>query len=268
VTEARGVQRAAAGGVTGLANIGAQPLDWVDQVTHKQGTSYLGQNLNLSQPLGLWLTEFWNTSIDHAYTLDSTYPGPGPSITPGLAKANGSLTNDPGLPYVLADNGVEMIGTPVVQHGSLILYRIVKHPWRLRQSQLGISPDGWTVGEGANKFADGSYAYFGPEKSKGTLTVQAWSTLCPPNAPRQTAIIKVGTVALNNQQKPVVGRVEALRKIRVANCSDKNRVSTLTFHVAPPLAVTVHVSPTLRPSDYGQGDVRELGAHLGFSFKG
>ena len=59
-----------------------------------------------------------------------------------------------------------------------------------------------------------------------------------------------------------------MRNIRVSNCSDKNRVSTLTFHVAPPVAVTVHVAPTLRPSDYGQGDVRELGAHLGFSFKG
>jgi hypothetical protein len=29
----------------------------------------------------------------------------------------------------------------------------------------------------------------------------------------------------------------------------------------------VHVTPTLRPSDYGQGDPRELGAHLGFGFK-
>ena len=268
VTEARGVQRAARSGVDGLASIGAQPLDWVDQLTHKQGTTYLGQNLNLSQPLGLWLTEFWNPSIEHAYTLDSTYPGPGPSITPGLKKPDGELTNDPGLPYVLADNGVQMIGTPVVQHGSLILYRIHSHPWRLQQSDAGISPDGWTVGNGDEKFADGSYAYFGPQTKKGTLTVQVWSTLCPPNAPRQIAYVKVGTVALNDQQKPIVGKVEAFRRIRVANCSDKNRVATLTFHVAPPVAVTVHVAPTLRPSDYGQGDVRELGAHLGFGFKG
>jgi hypothetical protein len=267
VTTARGVQSAARRSLSGLAAIHAEPLDWVDRLTHAQGTTYLGQNLNLSQPLGLWLTEFWNPSIEHAYTLDSTYPGPGPSITPGLAKANGELTGDPGLPYVLTDNGIEMIGAPLVQHGSLILYR-VRHPWRLRQSQSGISPDGWTVGTGANTFADGSYAYFGPQTGKGTLTVQAWSTLCPPKAPRQFATIKVGTVALNSQQKPVVGRVEATRHIRVANCSDKNRYSTLTFHVAPPIAVTVHVAPTLRPADYGQGDARELGAHLGFGFKG
>ncbi|HEV2590342.1 MAG TPA: hypothetical protein VGU02_00485, partial [Gaiellaceae bacterium] len=267
VTEARGVQSAGHSSVVGLQRIGATPLDWVDQLTKRAGTSYLGQNLNLSQPLGLWLTEFWNPSIEHAYTLDSTYPGPGPSTTPGLARPNGELTGDPGLPYVLADNGVQMIGTPIVQHGSLILYRIHKHPWRLQESAAGISPDGWTVGEAPNKFADGSFAYFGPQTTKGTLTVQAWSTLCPPSAPRQFATIEVGTVALTNQQKPVVRRVEAKRHIRLANCSDKNRVSTLTFHVAPPVAVTVHVAPTLRPSDYGQGDVRELGAHLGFGFK-
>jgi hypothetical protein len=265
VTTARGVQNAARAGLAGLANIHAEPLDWVDQLTHREGTTYLGQNLNLGQPLGLWLTEFWNPSIQHAYTIDSTYPGPGPTVTPGLAKPDGTLTDDTGLPYVLADNGVEMVGKPLVQHGSLILYR-VHHPWRLRESSSGISPDGWTVGQGADTFADGSWAYFGPQTKAGTLTVQVWSTLCPPHAPRQSATVKVGTVALNAQQKPVVGNLEATRRIRVSNCSDKQRVTTLRFHVAPPLAVSVHVTPTLRPSDYGQGDPRELGAHLGFGF--
>jgi hypothetical protein len=209
---------------------------------------------------------FWNQSIEHAYTLDSTYPGPGPTVTPGLTRADGALSDDPGLPYVLTDNGVRMVGKPIVSHGSLILYRVTKHPWRLQESQSGISPDGWTVAQGSNRFADGSWAYFGPQKTKGTVTVQAWSTLCPAQAPRQYATVKVGTVALNDQQKPIVGRVERTRHIRVANCLDRNRVSTLTFRVAPPVAVTVHVSPTLRPADYGQGDVRPLGAHLGFSF--
>ena len=268
VTTARGMQRDANAHLAGLAAIGAVPYDWVERETHGRGVTYLGQNLNLGDNHGLWLTLFWNANIEHAYTLDSTYPGPGPSVTPGLAKPNGTLTDDTGTPYVLADNGVLMDGRKVGnQKGSLILYRITKHPWRLQQSQSGISPDGWTVGEGGNKFADGSYAYFGPQRTKGTLTVQVWSTLCPPSAPRQYAYIKVGTVALNDQQKPVVGRLEAFRKVRVANCSDKNRITTLEFHVAPPVAVRMHVAPTLRPADYGQSDVRELGAHFGFGFK-
>lgn len=268
VTTARGMEHDARAHLAGLAAIHAVPYDWVDRETHGQGVTYLGQNLNLGDNHGLWLTEFWNPDIEHAYTLDSTYPGPGPSVTPGLAKPNGTLTSDTGTPYVLADNGVLMIGRKIDQKGSLVLYRVTKHPWRLQQSQTGISPDGWTVGEGNNKFADGAFAYFGPQRTKGTLTVQVWSTLCPPSAPRQYAYLKVGTVALNAEQKPEVGHVEAFKKVRVANCSDKNRVTTLEFHVAPPVAVTMHVAPTLRPADYGQGDVRELGAHLSFGFKG
>lgn len=267
VTTARGMQNDATAHLAGLRAIGAVPYDWVDQETRGQGVTYLGQNLNLGDNHGLWLTQFWNSNIKHAYTLDSTYPGPGPSVTPGLAKPNGTLTDDTGTPYVLADNGVLMDGTKIDQKGSLILYRITKHPWRLQQSQFGISPDGWTVGGSDTNFADGSYAYFGPQRTKGTLTLQLWSTLCPPGAPRQYAYIKVGTVALNDQQKPVIGRLEAFRKVRVSNCADKNRVTTLRFHVAPPVAVTMHVAPTLRPADYGQSDVRELGAHFGFGFR-
>jgi hypothetical protein len=268
VTTARGMQRSSSQSLTGLKAIGAEPLDWVDQLTHRRGTTYLGQSLNLSQPLGLWLTMFWNQSIKHAYTLDSTYPGPGPTVTPGLAKPDGSLTDDPGTPYVLADNGVNLAAKPIARHGSLILYRVSEHPWRLKQSASGISPDGWTVGSSDTKAADGSYAYFGPETKKGTLQVQVWSSLCPENAPKQHAIVRVGSVALNNQQKPIVGKTDAVRRFVVPNCLDKKHpVKNLFFHVAPPVAVTVHVTPTLRPADYGQGDVRELGAHLGFGFK-
>lgn len=267
VTEARGVGQSASTSVKGLAAIGATPLDWVDRKTHHQGVTYLGQNLNLSQPLGLWLTEFWNPSIKHAYTLDSTYPGPGPSVTPGLIKANGALSDDPGTPYVLADNGVQVVGQKIASHGSLVLYRVSKHPWRVRQSASGISPDGWIVGEGASKFADGSYAYFGPETKPGTLEVQVWSTLCPEGAPKQHATVRVGTVGVNSQQHYFVDEVKATRHFVVPNCLDKSHpVETLKFHVAPPVAVSVHVTPTLRPADFGQGDVRQLGAHLGFGF--
>ena len=267
VTTARGMQQSARQSLVGLAAIHAVPYDWVDHLTHRQGVTYLGQNLNLSQPLGLWLTQFWNQSIKHAYTLDSTYPGPGPTVTPGLVRPDGALSDDTGTPYVLADNGVRLAAKRVAERGSLVLYRIDKHPWRLQQSASGISPDGWTVGSSDTKSADGSFAYFGPETKPGTLVVQVWSTLCPVGAPKQHATLRIGTVAINDQQKPVVGRTEAVRRFVVPNCLDKKHpVQTLRFHVAPPVAVTVHVTPTLRPSDFGQGDSRELGAHLGFGF--
>lgn len=271
VTTARGMQHAAAANVHGLEAIGATPLDWVDRLTHGQGVTYLGQDLSppLGNPNGAWLTMFWNQSIQHADTLDSSYPGPGPSVTPGLAKPDGSLTDDPGLPYVLADGGVHMAAQRVASHGSLILYRLRSHPWRLQQSVLGVTGDGWIVASDGNRYADGTFAYYGPQRRPGTLTVQVWSTLCPPGAPVQRATVRVGTVALNDQQKPVVGRLEAVRRLVVpTTCSGGHGVANLRFHVAPPLAVTVRVSPTIRPSDYGISDARELGAHLGFGFSG
>jgi hypothetical protein len=190
-------------------------------------------------------------------------------VTPGLAKPDGSLTDDPGLPYVLADGGVHMAAQRVASHGSLILYRLRSHPWRLQQSVLGVTGDGWIVASDGNRYADGTFAYYGPQRRPGTLTVQVWSTLCPPGAPVQRATVRVGTVALNDQQKPVVGRLEAVRRLVVpTTCSGGHGVANLRFHVAPPLAVTVRVSPTIRPSDYGISDARELGAHLGFGFSG
>ncbi len=271
VTTARGMQQGAAQNVAGLAAIGASPLDWVDELTHDRPVTYLGQDLSppLGNPNGAWLTMFWNQSIKHAYTLDSSYPGPGPTVTPGLARPDGSLTDDPGTPYALADGGVHLAAQQVAQHGSLILYRLRTHPWRLQQSVLGITGDGWIVASGGNTFAEGTFAYYGPQRTAGTLVVQVWSTLCPPGAPVQHATVRVGTVALNDQQKPVVGRLEAQRQLVVpTTCSGGRGVATLDFHVAPPVAVTVHVSPTIRPSDYGGSDSRELGAHLGFGFRG
>jgi hypothetical protein len=268
VTTARGMQQDASAHLAGLAAIGARPYDWVDRATHKQGVTYLGQDLELGDPHGLWLTQFWNQSIKHAYTLDSSYPGPGPSVTPGLAKADGTLTSDPGTPYVLADNGVLMAARKLVQHGSLILYKLPSHPWKLRESMIGVTPDGWIVGSGdVRTYADGTFAYFGPERRPGTLSVQLSRTFCPAGAPPAYATIRVGPIALNDQQKPVVKRALFTRRVRVPTCLDKQSTRTVSFRVAPPVALTVHVSPTIEPSAYGSSsDSRDLGAHVGFDF--
>ena len=267
VTTARGMQHDATTHLAGLAAIGASPLDWVDKATNKRGVTYLGQDLELGDPHGLWLTEFWNQSIKHAYTLDSSYPGPGPSVTPGLRKANGTLTDDPGTPYVLADGGVTLAAHKVAEHGSLILYKLPSHPWKLRESAIGVTPDGWIIGTGDQRVADGTFAYFGPERTPGTLSVQLGRTFCPTGAPRAYATLRVGSVAINDQQKPVVKRVLQTRRVPVPTCLDKQPTRTVSFHVAPPVAVTVHVSPTIQPSSYGtSSDVRQLGAHVGFGF--
>ncbi|HEX5480080.1 MAG TPA: hypothetical protein VFY79_10215, partial [Dehalococcoidia bacterium] len=270
VTSARGAQHASQAELNGLAAIGADPLDWIDRATHGQGVAYLGQELSppLGDPTGLWQEQFWNRSLQEIDTLDSSAPGPAISVTPGLAKPDGSLSPDPGLPYALADGGVTFQAQEIARHGSLILYRLPSHPWKLKQSVIGLTGDGWLIGNGAGQPAEGTFAYYGPERTVGTLSVQIASTLCPTNAPVQHAIVRVGPVALNDQQKPVVQRAVFVRRIVVPTCKDpRNRSVKLTFAARPPVAVTVTVTPTIQPSSYGgSSDSRQLGAQVGYSW--
>ena len=270
VTSARGAQHAGKADLNGLAAIGAEPLDWIDRATHGQGVAYVGQELSppLGDPTGLWQEEFWNRSLQVIDTLDSSAPGPAASVTPGLVKPDGSLTSDPGLPYVLADGGATFQAHQVARHGSLILYRLPSHPWKLRQSVIGLTGDGWIIGSGAGQPAAGTFAYYGPERTMGTLSVQIASTLCPTNAPVQHAVVRVGPVALNDQQKPIVQHVMFVRRVVVPTCKDpRNRSAKLTFAVRPPVAVTVIVTPTIQPSSYGgSSDSRQLGAQVGYSW--
>ena len=76
---------------------------------------YLGQNINTGAALGLWLTEFWNRSLKHVWSLDGTAPGPGPVLTPDLVATDGRLAPDPGVRYVLAERGVDVDGELVAR---------------------------------------------------------------------------------------------------------------------------------------------------------
>ncbi|HEY2327002.1 MAG TPA: hypothetical protein VGH52_05900 [Gaiellaceae bacterium] len=270
VTSARGAEHASQAELNGLAAIGAVPLNWIDAASKGQGVAYLGQELAppLGDPTGLWQEEFWNRSLQVIDTLDSSAPGPVTSVTPGLDKPDGSLTDDPGLPYALADGGVTFQAKKIARHGSLILYRLSSHPWKLRQSVIGLTGDGWIIGAGEGQPAEGTFAYYGPERTLGTLSVQISSTLCPTNAPVQHATVRVGPVALNDQQKPVVAHAVYVRRIVVPSCHDpQHKPAYLTFSVRPPVAVTVMVTPTIQPSAYGgSSDSRELGAQVGYGW--
>lgn len=248
-----------------MANL-AKPVNWIDQATHGQGVTYIGNHIG--DPTGLWLTEFWNESIQHVDTLDGSAPGPGPTVTPTLWHVDGSMTGDPSLNYVVAESDV-LLAEPVVKRlGGLTLYKLPSHPWRLQQVVYGRTGDGWIIGTSDDRSADGTYAYFGPGHRVGTLTVQVGRQFCPSKgAPRAHAVVRVGRLALSSQNIPVVGRVLAVRRFLVPTCATpKHPVETLVFHIAPPLAVLVNVSPTISPADYGSSDARQLGAQVGFGF--
>jgi Dolichyl-phosphate-mannose-protein mannosyltransferase len=248
VTSGRGSQSGAKALVSHLPT----PLNWIDVRAGGAGVTYLGQQIG-NDP-GLWLTEFWNRSIKHVWTLDGSAPGPGPTLTPDLAAPNGTLSNDPGLDFVVTDNGVDMVGRMLETQGSLSLVRVT-HPWKLRETYYGRSSDGW-IGN------DGTFAYFGPAVP-GTLKIDvSRASFCPTGAPPTRVTVRVGPVALNEQRAATVARATTVRHFLLRNCTSV----PIELHVTPPVAATVHVASLVRLSDYGISDSRVVGAVIGGSF--
>jgi len=85
---------------------------------------------------------------------------------------------------------------------------------------------------------------------------------CSKVAPGTHVTVRVGPLALNEQHAPSVAHATWVKRFLLSNC----QVRHFTVTIAPPLAVQVHASPTVRPTDYGASDNRELGAEVGFSF--
>ncbi len=240
-----------------------QPLDWIDRATGQAGTTFIGQDISSGQALGINLLEFWNRSVKNIWSLDGSAPGPGPVVTPDLADRFGTLTSDPGLPFVVATDRVNLVGPIVATRPGQTLRRIDKHPWRLREASYGVSDDGWISGSGEGTPATGTYAYFGPERTSGTLTVAvSRAGFCASTAPRTHVTVRVGPVALNEQRAPVVLRPTRIAHLVLPNCQSR----TLRFVAVPPVAAVVTADPTVRPSDYGGSDTRDLGVEVGFSF--
>ncbi len=241
----------------------AQPLDWIDRATAQSPTTFIGENISSGDALGIDLIEFWNRSIKNVWSLDGSAPGPGGTVTPDLANANGALTNDPGFRYVVATAGVDLAGTVVTSRAGLTLRRIDHHPWALLQAVYGVSNDGWLTAADETTPAYGRFAYFGPERTAGTLHIRVARTgFCAATAPRAHVVVRVGTIVLDPQRAPVIGRVTRTDRFVLPNC--KARSTSLT--ATPPLVVQVSAAPTFSPLDYGVGDNRHLGVQVGFSF--
>lgn len=230
-----------------------QPLDWVDRATGGAHVTYLGQAIKDAN--GIWLTEFWNRSVRHVWTLDGTGPGPGPSIAPNVGKPDGTLEPWTGDRYVLADNGVDL-QAPVVARGAptdLRLYHVHGAP-KLRSGLQAVFPDGW-----AGPFA--GWTYFerkGPGVVRVTLSRTAYNGPTPPGK----AEVLVGPVKIDAGGQAVFAKVTHRRNLLVEN--GKSR--TLEFPMpASPVRVEIHIDDKtlIVPS---AGEPRQLGAQVSFSY--
>jgi hypothetical protein len=240
-----------------------QPPDWVDQATHGQNVTYLGQDISTGDALGVSLMEFWNRDVKNIWSLDGSAPGPGPTLTPDLANRDGELTNGGGIDLVLTPDVVSLTGPVVASRPGETLRRVVDGKWALHQASYGVAHDGWITGSSDDPVARGRFAYFGPETKRGVLHVGVGRAgFCPSAAPNAHVVIRVGPLRLNEQRAPYVRHASYTRRVVVPNCHQRE----LTFSVVPPVAVEVSATPVVYPVDYNIGDNRYLGVQVGFSF--
>jgi hypothetical protein len=224
------------------------PRDWVDAATGGQKVTFLGQALNLD-PTSLWLTEFWNRSVDHVAAIDGTAPGPGPASGPGLETAEGALQDYTGDPFTLAGPGVRLAAPIVAQHAGFTLYRTPTQ-WHLLDEEQNVFADGWATSPMA-------YTYFrtaGP----GTVVIHLSRAAYNGDVPPGRATIRVGTVKLSSGDVPVLDRVLAVRHAVIPN----GKLTVVSVHVpSTPVTVKVDMSTFKAPPD-----TRLLAAQPGFEF--
>ena len=234
----------------------SKPVDWVDQATGGEPTLFLGQQLG-KDTNPIWLLEFWNYSIDKIWSLDGTAPLP--SLSPDLGAPDGTMSPDPGVSWVVTGNGVEVVGEQVGEpRGGMQLWRI-KPPARFRNTQTGVYPDGWMSSQA-------TFSQYAPENgvSRGfSKVVVSRQGACGGGIPTADVTVRIGPVAVVDKQ-PGFARVDEVvhRKLEACGLTQVVTRATVPYHVQ------VTVSPTFIPAeiDASSGDVRELGAQVGFDF--
>ena len=248
-----------------LSNINGNPT-WLDDATGGAPTLYIGQQIQ--DPNSEQLLEFFNRSVKRVWSLDGTAPGPGPTLTPDLAKTDGTLTHDPHYPYVVAEQGIDINGALIAHHlhragGSYKrwnLYRI-SGPLRLRSAVTGVYADGWS---GPNDSAYTRYSTSGGRA--GTVRVNvSWEEWAGPNKANIT--VTLGTVGIGPDKQPRTEQVLATKRWTISAHKQK----TFTFNApGPRFRVEVHVKPQFRPHDYdpANGDRRVLGAVVKYTYVG
>jgi hypothetical protein len=235
------------------------PPNWLDRTDHGKGAIYIGQGIDSGQAFGINLMEFWNRSLKGVWSLDGTAPGPGPVLTPNLAETNGRLYPDPPVDYIVADRGINLVGTVAGSYGRWRVYHIV-HPLRTAQSVTGLFADGWSGAHAAyNQYAT-------PHERSGVLAVTV-SRVAANGAPARpgNVTIKLGQLVIGPDHEPALGRALAVRHWLAL--AGKQRTFVISTP-RPPFRVQITVSPTFSPHDYGASDMRQLGVQASFLFHG
>ncbi|HEY7380813.1 MAG TPA: hypothetical protein VH572_06350, partial [Gaiella sp.] len=243
------------------------PPNWVDQRNGGGSTTLLGQQFgNNHNPIHL--LEFFNRSVRNVWSADPNSPAPAPglTVTPDLARPDGTLTPDPGTDYALAVNGVQLQSEVAAQlpEAGLTLYRLAG-PLQLAANQTGVAGDGW-MGERA---AYNRYSGASDPKGFGWVTLSRVG-FCPVGEdgtvlPLPSIIsIRIGPLGIGPDRQPALESVTDSARIKLPGCKDQ------TVYLRPPRGPwRMEVdAQTFVPSeiDPRQGDNRQLGAQATFGF--
>ena len=235
-----------------------KPFDWVEQATNGGSVVVIGQQI--SDPTGVWLTEFFNPSIRKMWSLDGTAPPPGPILTPDLAAPDGTLTPPPETEFALALNGVELQAPVVDRRGRDTLYRLDGQPLRLASAITGLYSDGWMADKAAyNRF---DISRDGPGFAVVKLSRVAW---CGRDVPGK-ATVRIGPVTIGPDKQPALERVTATQTKILHHCRAKGFLLAVP---SVPWRVEVTIDPTFSPNalDPDNSDRRQLGAVLDVDFQ-
>jgi hypothetical protein len=230
---------------------------WIDErLGRDSNVSFLIGTTSDTWPetLGLWQNEFWNRSVGAVYNLSTPEPAGGPETPVQVSPMNGRIlskvTGEPvQAPFVVSNFAFGLSGQLIGARPPFALYR-TDGPLRVAEARSGIYGDGWAG-------ADSSYTRYVPTtggRVRVTLSRALWRG---PDVPGHARV----------QLVPLKGpRAEHALVIRTWTLhSGGGHAFTLP---APnrPFVVTVHVSPTFSPSQFGQADTRQLGAQVRFSY--
>jgi hypothetical protein len=233
-----------------------EPFTWLDDATGGRPALYIGQQMYPDQN-GEWLLEFWNphSMIGRVWSLDGTAQGPGPTLTPDPSLPEGALSHDPGYPYVVEEQGLNVVGDVVARHehvtgGSLQDWRLVKidPPLRLRSFVTGLYPDGWS-GESSSytRFSTGEVGRVRIVVKRGGPEAVAHVT------------VKLGPIVIGDDKQPHVGEPTTVERFDVRGNEEKRLVLPAP---GEHFRVEVIVTPTFRPLP----DTRDLGARVTYAY--
>jgi hypothetical protein len=253
------------------ANI-PKPNDWIDRAAGGGSVVMLGQRMN-DNPLGVASTEFWNRSIQKVWSVDGSGPGPGHTLTPDLQDVDGTLSPDPHTDFVLAADGVQVVGEQVAANprANATLVRL-DGPIRLRSNETGIAADGWMTGDAGDpsepaRAAHNQFDVSGGGKGELVVTLSRETFGCGSDVRLEgLARVRIGELGRGPDKQPAIARQTVRPKtVYVPACA--SRVVVLPTPEGPWRA-EVEVD-TFVPAevDPGSSERRALGARVTFDVR-